>query len=141
MKMNRYKSYGKGWYFESYKHSLAAKGVKTSLLDRFWGVREGKLENPMILKESLEEEKPSLAMSNLKEAQEYKHAFYNGKLHRRIRWGSGDEKTLSEWKSGKRWDCHDCGAKLGMFHMWLCDNEQSVDGKQMLQVEGAKLRR
>lgn len=27
--MNRYKSYGKGWHFESYKHSLAAKGIKT----------------------------------------------------------------------------------------------------------------
>lgn len=26
-KMGRYKSYGKGWHFESYRHSLAAKGI------------------------------------------------------------------------------------------------------------------
>jgi len=29
--MNRYKSYGKGWHFESHRHSLAAKGIKTRL--------------------------------------------------------------------------------------------------------------
>jgi len=28
--MNKYKSYGKGWHNDSYKHSLAAKGIKTS---------------------------------------------------------------------------------------------------------------
>jgi hypothetical protein len=28
--MNKYKSYGKGWHQESYRHSLAAKGIKTS---------------------------------------------------------------------------------------------------------------
>jgi len=27
--MNRYKSYGKGWHFEGYRHSLAVKGIKT----------------------------------------------------------------------------------------------------------------
>jgi hypothetical protein len=29
--MNRYKSYGKGWHYESHRHSLAAKGIKTRL--------------------------------------------------------------------------------------------------------------
>jgi hypothetical protein len=29
--MNKYKSYGKGWHFESYRHSLAAKGVETNI--------------------------------------------------------------------------------------------------------------
>jgi len=29
--MSRYKSYGKGWHFEGYRHSLAAKGIKTRL--------------------------------------------------------------------------------------------------------------
>lgn len=28
--MNKYKSYGKGWHFESWRHSLAAKGIKTA---------------------------------------------------------------------------------------------------------------
>lgn len=28
--MNKYKSYGKGWHYESHRHSLAAKGIKTS---------------------------------------------------------------------------------------------------------------
>jgi len=28
--MNKYKTYGKGWHFESHRHSLAAKGVKTT---------------------------------------------------------------------------------------------------------------
>jgi hypothetical protein len=27
--MSRYKSYGKGWHYESTRHSLAAKGIKT----------------------------------------------------------------------------------------------------------------
>lgn len=27
--MNRYKSYGKGWHFESQRHSLAARGIRT----------------------------------------------------------------------------------------------------------------
>jgi len=29
--MNKYKSYGKGWHFESYRHSLAAKGILTRI--------------------------------------------------------------------------------------------------------------
>jgi len=40
--ISRYKSYGKGWHFDSYKHSLAAKGIKTKnsfvvkkIIDRF----------------------------------------------------------------------------------------------------------
>jgi len=32
--MNKYKSYGKGWYFESLRHSLAAKGIKTRFADK-----------------------------------------------------------------------------------------------------------
>jgi hypothetical protein len=49
--MNKYKSYGKGWHFESIRHSLAAKGIKTwqkeykSLVKSFPG------ENPRLTKE------------------------------------------------------------------------------------------
>ena len=32
--MNKYKTYGRGWFNESYRHSLAAKGIKSALWSR-----------------------------------------------------------------------------------------------------------
>lgn len=49
--MSKYKSYGKGWYFESTRHSFAAKGIKTWQKEYKPLVKSFPGENPRLTKE------------------------------------------------------------------------------------------